>query len=229
MNGLPYYKRYPRDFFEGTIGMPLELKGPYGLVVDMIYMQNGSLPDDARYIAGNLGCTVRQWNSIREKLISLGKLVARDGQLANYRADKELVTSHSFQEKQRENGRKHKKINDIDEAVAKPKANQSESEQEREEREPNGSPKKSTRGSRIQPDWRLPRSWGDESVEKGLPVEIVNREAERFKNYWLGVPGQKGIKLDWQATWRNWIDKRIDEARPRSEPQTDFWTGKALA
>jgi uncharacterized protein YdaU (DUF1376 family) len=26
-----------------------------------------------------------------------------------------------------------------------------------------------------------------------------------FKDYWVSVAGAKGVKLDWTATWRNWI------------------------
>jgi uncharacterized protein YdaU (DUF1376 family) len=26
-----------------------------------------------------------------------------------------------------------------------------------------------------------------------------------FRDYWLSVAGSKGVKLDWTATWRNWI------------------------
>lgn len=74
MNGLPYYKAYPRDFLEGTIGMSFEVKGAYRLILDLIYMQGGKLPDDARYISGNLGCSVRKWNAIRAELIERGKL-----------------------------------------------------------------------------------------------------------------------------------------------------------
>ena len=73
MNGLPYYKAYPRDFIEGTIGMDFELKGAYRLVLDLIYMQGGQLADDARYISGLLGCTLKKWNSLRSKLIEMGK------------------------------------------------------------------------------------------------------------------------------------------------------------
>lgn len=28
---------------------------------------------------------------------------------------------------------------------------------------------------------------------------------EQFKDYWAGVSGSKGTKLDWPATWRNWV------------------------
>lgn len=103
MNGLPYYKAYPRDFIEGTIGMDFETKAAYRLVLDLIYMQGGNLPDDARYISGLLGCTVKKWNSLRDKLIAAGKIVVRGNHLANYRADKELETLGKLQDKQREN------------------------------------------------------------------------------------------------------------------------------
>ncbi len=143
MNGLPYYKRYPRDFFEGTIGMPLELKGPYSLIIDLIYMQNGNLPDDARYISGLLGCSLRQWTSLRERLLGMGKITQRDGYLTNYRADNELITSHLYQNKQRENGAKGGKIKGLRQAVAKPKPSQPESEPETvKERTPEGVQKK---------------------------------------------------------------------------------------
>jgi uncharacterized protein YdaU (DUF1376 family) len=69
MNGLPYYKRFPRDLIDGTIGMPFEEKVTYAFILDLIYMHAGKLPDDARYISGLLGCSIRKWNGIRSALI----------------------------------------------------------------------------------------------------------------------------------------------------------------
>lgn len=37
---------------------------------------------------------------------------------------------------------------------------------------------------------------------------------ESFCDYWRGVPGTKGRKLDWVATWRNWM-RREHERRAR--------------
>ena len=71
---LPYYKRYPRDFLEGTIGLSFEEKGAYAIVLDLIYMRDGGLPDDGRYIAGQLGCSVRMWSKIKTALIEKGKI-----------------------------------------------------------------------------------------------------------------------------------------------------------
>jgi len=33
----------------------------------------------------------------------------------------------------------------------------------------------------------------------------IPRELGRFSDYWQSQPGQKGVKLNWQATWRNWL------------------------
>lgn len=103
MNGLPYYKAYPRDFIEGTIGMPFELKAAYRLILDLIYMQGGNLPDDERYISGLLGCTIRKWKSLRDDLIACGKIKVSGEFLTNERAISELETLRKLSEKQSEN------------------------------------------------------------------------------------------------------------------------------
>jgi uncharacterized protein YdaU (DUF1376 family) len=113
MNALPYYKAYPRDFIEGTVGMPFEVKCAYRVILDLIYLQNGNLPDDARYISGQLGCSVRMWNGIRKALIAAGKIFIREGAISNFRADNELETSRKFQEKQSENRRHPNKNNEL--------------------------------------------------------------------------------------------------------------------
>lgn len=130
MNGLPYYKAYPRDFFEGTRALPFEVKAAYRLLLDLIYMHGGSLEDEPRFIAGSLGCSVRAWNNYRRDLINAGKITAENGIISNFRADKELESSRSFQEKQRQNGLQPKKIKGLRQAVAEPKANQPEPEPE---------------------------------------------------------------------------------------------------
>ena len=56
-----------------------------------------------------------------------------------------------------------------------------------------------TRGARLsthfEPDF-------DFAKQNGIanPAE----EYEKFKDYWFSQAGAKGVKLDWQATWRNW-------------------------
>lgn len=127
---LPYYKRYPRDFLEGTIGMTLEEKGAYSILLDLIYARDGSLPDDAGYISGNLGCSVRKWSVVRNALIEKGKIFVENGIIFNSRAWAELESSRSYQEKQRGNGLKPKQVRHLKKPTLKPKLNQSEPEPE---------------------------------------------------------------------------------------------------
>lgn len=112
-NGLPYYKAYPRDFIEGTVGMDFELKGAYRLVLDLIYMQGGDLPDDAGYISGLLGMTKRRWNKVRIQLIEMGKIQVNGEFLTNYRAVFELETLRKLQDKNAENRSRPNKNNNL--------------------------------------------------------------------------------------------------------------------
>lgn len=87
----------------------------------------------------------------------------------------------------------------------------------REKEEPKGSSKK--KGSRLTEDWVLPRGWGQWAVEsEGLTEEEVRRQAERFRDFWLGVSGQRGVKMDWQATWRNWIRRYAEDCAAKKSP-----------
>lgn len=44
----------------------------------------------------------------------------------------------------------------------------------------------------------------------------IRKEFDRFRDYWQSMPGQRGVRLDWLATWRNWVRKSVEEtAAPR--------------
>lgn len=107
MSERPWYRRFPSDFISGTLGMTLEEKGAYGIVLDLIYDRGGPIPDDSRFIAGACNCSVRKWNAIRDRLLIMGKLVMVEGDsLSNRRAEKELEIVETEARKAAENGRK---------------------------------------------------------------------------------------------------------------------------
>lgn len=41
----------------------------------------------------------------------------------------------------------------------------------------------------------------------GMTLQEARSIADEFKDYWISVPGLRGVKLDWFATWRNKIRK----------------------
>lgn len=54
------------------------------------------------------------------------------------------------------------------------------------------------------------------------PLVVVALENAKFVDYWDAQPGQKGVKLNWQATWRNWMRKAQQDAErdhKRSQPR----------
>ena len=59
-------------------------------------------------------------------------------------------------------------------------------------------------GSRLAQDWILPDDW-EYWANKQRPELNAKSVADQFKDYWISQPGQKGLKLDWEATWRNWV------------------------
>lgn len=61
-----------------------------------------------------------------------------------------------------------------------------------------------TRGSRLMPAWQ-PNPDELRWARDARPDLDLNGEIERFRDYWIAKPGKDGVKLDWTATWRNWI------------------------
>ncbi len=77
-----------------------------------------------------------------------------------------------------------------------------ESVRARERKPTEPKPKPTARGARLTlselPDtWRI---WCQDHRPDLDPSEAW----EQFRDYWVAQPGQKGVKVDWMATWRNW-------------------------
>jgi uncharacterized protein YdaU (DUF1376 family) len=69
---------------------------------------------------------------------------------------------------------------------------------------------KQSRGTRLPADWIL----NEEQIEfckKTRPDLNPTATADRFRDYWIAQPGAKGVKLNWDSTWRNWV--RIERSK----------------
>lgn len=78
------------------------------------------------------------------------------------------------------------------------------------------------RGTRLSPDWKLPPDWSAWAAEQGLASDEIEAVAETFRDWWLSAPGQKGVKADWPATWRNWCRRELKDQRRRGPPKTEM-------
>lgn len=81
--------------------------------------------------------------------------------------------------------------------------------------------KKEKRGTRLDVQ-TLPDEWGA-FVKERAPDLDPDLVFEEFKNYWVSQPGQKGVKLDWFATFRNNVISMPDgKRRALSRKHTSF-------
>jgi hypothetical protein len=63
---------------------------------------------------------------------------------------------------------------------------------------------KKTLGKRLANDLVFSDEWKEFCVNERPELNPV-QTFDKFKDYWIAQAGQKGVKLDWFATWRNWV------------------------
>jgi hypothetical protein len=76
-----------------------------------------------------------------------------------------------------------------------------------------------TRGTRIPDDFTVTEDMVTWARLKTPNVD-GRRETEKFINYWQATSGQKAVKRDWEATWRNWMLNAAERA-PTARPATN--------
>lgn len=77
-------------------------------------------------------------------------------------------------------------------------------------------------GTRLPDDWGLSDELFNWSVsEARAPPDRIEAEVHRFRDYWRAKPGKDGRKADWDATWRNWLRKAMENGHGgRNGPAT---------
>lgn len=81
-------------------------------------------------------------------------------------------------------------------------------------------PSVSRRGTEL-PDGWVPDQSVIEAMREECPNVDLEREHRKFVDYWAAVPGAKGRKKDWNATWRNWIRRAAESAPQKRESFMD--------
>lgn len=219
-----FYKMDPAAWDFGTTDLTLEQEAAYLRIINAIHKHDQPVPDNDRVLAGLFRCSTRKARSLLNALIEAGKVRIDGDKIVNDKAISDLVHRGFVSSSRAESGAKGGRTRAANAANALKTNDQSQAnassriEENREEKkeEAKASSKKDVRGSRLSADWRLPKAWGEWAVSEGLPEADTRQEGERFCDYWAGVSGAKGVKLDWQGTWRNWVRKAIEY---RQKPQ----------
>lgn len=94
---------------------------------------------------------------------------------------------------------------DIDAISSGYQSDSTETERETEkEAKAEGKTDKIGRASRLPQDWQ-PNDRMLAFCENERPDLNPADVADTFRDYWHSQAGQKGVKADWEATWRNWV------------------------
>lgn len=65
---------------------------------------------------------------------------------------------------------------------------------------------RAARGTRLPDGWQPDQALA-EWTRTNAPAAANALEVERFRDYWQSIPGQRAIRVNWAATWRNWARK----------------------
>jgi hypothetical protein len=113
----------------------------------------------------------------------------------------------------------------------KQNAGKAVAEQEEELARDTSSKSARARATRIPDDWRpRPEDVAWQRAEH-IADDLARRELPKFRDYWAGVSGERGRKVDWPATWRNWLRRAVENTpgpKPRAVgdfgPEINTWT-----
>lgn len=88
-----------------------------------------------------------------------------------------------------------------------------------------GKKKTDAPATRLPADWK-PSESEIEFLKQNRPDLDLHDVADQFRDYWVAQPGTKGKKVDWTATWRNWV--RNQRNSQPTEKATPWWTSDTL-
>ena len=217
MSKAPFMPLWVADFLADTMDLDAAEVGAYLLLLMAQWSRDGkSLPNDSEKLRRIARCN-RNWAKVWSALEGYFCTDENGIYSKRLRLESQNVTSKRLVNSQNGAlGGRPKSLKDIEPNKANgyvpPKRNESIPEPyiEEEKEEPKGSPKKTNLGSRILAEWKLPKDWGEWAVSEGMDDLSVRKQADRFRDYWLGISGKAGVKLDWQATWRNWVRRSLE-------------------
>jgi uncharacterized protein YdaU (DUF1376 family) len=196
---MNYYNFHIGDYISHTIHLSSEEDLAYRRLLDMYYDTELPIPNNIPLVSRKLRISAEVVKTVLDEFFEL-----TDDGFKNFRADNEIAEYQRFIEKQKANGSKGGRPK---KSHRKPTANptQSQKKPNQEPRTINQEPiKERTRGSRLSADWVLPKEWADWAKQERPDLDLRS-VGEQFRDYWSAKAGSGSTKLDWQATWRNWV------------------------
>ncbi len=162
-------------------------------------------------------------HAILDALTACGRLV--DGVVVKwsdrqFQSDKSTARQAAYRERKRASGsdnNNQQKESDVtvtsrDGEVT---AQDTDTDTDTELKKVRGAVRPDKRGCRLPDDFNPDETCQRLFSELNLELSDWPKALANFKDYWMGVPGARGLKLDWHGTFRNSL-RKFAEFKPRS-------------
>jgi uncharacterized protein YdaU (DUF1376 family) len=237
---MNYYEHHLGDYAKDTGHLSMMEHGAYRILLDRYYStERGIQADQAHRLAR--ARSDEECRAVDVVLEEFFELV--DGVWLHRRVEREIVSANkrisAAQENGKKGGRPPKKPNSSDsetqqkptglspgsDSETQPKAHQSpdtnlQSPGEKREDAPAAQPPapKAARATRLPTDWRLPDTWMSWALleQPSWTPDDALRVADSFRDYWAAKGGADARKVDWEATWRNWVRREKSSGLSRT-------------
>ena len=200
---MHYYKFNIADYRKDTGHLSTIEHGIYRQLIDWYYLDENPIPLETQVVSRRLRL------ASEVEVLSLQNVLSdffKEGKsgYVHKRIELDINDYHEQAEKNQRNGKlggRPKKTHSVtyglpDESQNNPNHKPLTINQEPKE--------KKTLGKRLASDFSFPKEW-EEFCQTERPELSPVKTFDQFKDYWIAQAGQKGVKLDWFATWRNWV------------------------
>ena len=229
---MNYYEHHIGDYAAATSHLSLIEDAVYTRMLRRYYLQEGPLPGDWRQVARLVGARAQDELDAVEAVLAEFFDLQDDG-WHQKRADADIARYLEKQSKARASadarwGSKGTQCGGNANAMrthSERNAHQTPdtSNQQEQEQRAGALPTKS-RGTRLPNDWAPDPellAWA-KAARPDIPLAT---ELDKFRDHWRSAPGSKGVKLDWAATFRNWIRN----ANSRGASNANLQSGRKLS
>jgi uncharacterized protein YdaU (DUF1376 family) len=232
-----YYQHHIGDFRAGCYNMTRMERALYREMLDIYYDTEQPLPDSEAEICKLLGVRGEDEKRMVGEILMLKFEQVQGRGWVHERCDAEIAKYHGNIELASKAGkasaaaRAAKKASSVQQ---EPNDRSTDVQQESNGTSTNHKPitnnhKPKSRGTRLPDDWH-PTVEDTAFCKQNRPDLKPSEVASRFYDHWIAQPGQKGTKVDWSATWRNWVRNekpgQTNGHRPTGpQSDSDAWRG----
>lgn len=207
---MHYYKRNIGDYAKKAGRLTMLQHGAYTLLIDSCYDREGfpTLEQALEWTWASSEIEIEAVKFVLNRFFNLNK----DGEYVHDEILSALLNYHKNADTNKQiaierEAKRREKRTDRARIVDEPPPNQ---EPITNNHKPNS---RGTKGSRLSADWVLPSDWRDWAKAE-RPDLALDSVADQFRDYWVAKTGTGATKLDWSATWRNWVRNQKQVFKP---------------